>query len=418
MRRPKKIMTIWLVNPFDSLPGEALSEWRYAFLARFLSEMGYQVVWWNSSFSHLFKRQRDKKTIEVAAGEKFIIQLLDTPPYKHNISLRRLINHRVYAKQFMKKAISFKPSPDVIIASCPPLDSAWAAIHVAHALDTKVIIDVQDLWPEAFQLVFPPQIRGIAKWIFFPLQKWEDRIFQKSHALSAVSHDYLRRALEVQRHSKPSAVVHLGIDLQYFDRAVSLDRLPLIEKEKKEFWVVYVGNLGSANDLETVLYAADLAQREGLKNIRFLFAGAGDMLPRLRDISQLLGLENTNFLGLLHYEDLVQILRKADVAVNAIKPESNIFFPNKVFDYFAAGLPVINSISGGELETFLKDHEIGLQYIAKDARSLFHAVKKIYDDQKKGKTMGAKARQLAERVFDRGVEYKQFIDLIDEVKSI
>ena len=409
------MLNVWLVNPFDSLPGEAFSEWRYAFLARFLSDMGYHVVWWSSTFSHLFKRQRDIHTIRSAVSEGVTVKLLDTPPYKSNISIQRLVNQRVYAKQFMKKAISFKPSPDVIIASCPPLDSAWAAIHVAHTLDAKVIIDVQDLLPEAFQLIFPPQIWHIAKWFFYPLKKWEDRIFKKSHALSAVSQDYLSRALEVQRRSKPSAVVHLGIDVQKFDRAASLSRVPVTEKGEKEFWIIYVGNLGIANDLETVLYAADLAQKEGFKNIRFLFAGTGDMLPKLQAISQMLGLENISFLGLLHHEDLVQVLLKSDVAVNAIKPESNIFFPNKVFDYFAAGLPVINSISGGELEALLKDHEIGLQYIAKDAGSLFHSIKKLYDDQKKGKPMGVHARRLAEKVFDRRIEYKKFIELINEV---
>ena len=112
---------------------------------------------------------------------------------------------------------------------------------------------------------------------------------------------------------------------------------------------------------------------------------------------------------------MVQVLRKADVAVNAIKPESNIFFPNKVFHYFAAGLPVINSISGGELEALLKAHEIGLQYIANNAESLFQAIKKLYDDQRKGKTMGTEARRLAETVFDRRIEYNKFIELIDDV---
>ena len=411
------MLNVWLVNPFDSLPGEAFSEWRYAFLARFLSDMGYHVVWWSSTFSHLFKRQRDIHTIRSAVSEGVTVKLLDTPPYKSNVSIQRLVNQRVYAKQFMKKAISFKPSPDVIIASCPPLDSAWAAIKVARALNTKIIIDIQDLWPEVLQLIFPAKVKDIAKWIFYPLKKWEDRVFQRSDGISAVSYDYLRRALAVHKSQKTAAVIHLGIDLQKFDRAASLSRLPLIEKGEKEFWVIYVGNLGIANDLETVLYAADLAQKEGLKKIRFLFAGIGDMLPKLQEISQMLGLKNISFLGLLHHEDLVQVLRESDVAVNAIKPESNIFFPNKVFDYFAAGLPVINSIIGGELEALLKDNEIGLQYIAKDAGSLYHSIKKIYDDQRKGKTMGAKARRLAEKVFDRRIEYKKFIELINEVIS-
>lgn len=408
-------MNIWIVNPFDSLPGEPLIERRYAFLTRFLADKGYSIVWWSSNFSHRLKSSRDINAIRSALGEGITVEFLNTPPYNRNISFRRIVNHRVYAKQFVKKALSFKPSPDVVIASCPPLDSAWAAIQVAHVLGAKVIIDIQDLWPEAFQIVFPPKMKVIAKLFFYPLKKWEDRIFLRSHALSAVSQDYLRRALEIQKCSKPSAVTHLGIDLEYFDRAVFFGKLPSIEKAENEFWVIYSGNFGSANDLETVLYAANLAQKEGLKNIRFLFAGTGDMLPKIQTLSQMLDLENTLFFGLLPYEDLVQVLLKSDVAINAIKPESKIFFPNKVFDYFAAGVPIINSISGGELEALVHKEEIGLQYTAKDVKSLFTAIKNLYYNKRKKRIMGVNARYLAENVFDRRLEYQNFIDLINQL---
>lgn len=412
------MMTVWLVNPFDTLPGEALSERRYAFLARLLSEMGYQVIWWSSNFSHRLKRQRDIDAIRSALGKGITVELLDTPHYKSNVSIQRLLNHRAYARQFVKRAQSYRVVPDVIIASTPPLESAWASIKVARRLGAKAVIDVQDLLPEAFQLVLPAKIRGIAKLVFYPFKKWEDRIFQKSHALSAVSQDYLRRALEVQNSSKPSAVVHLGIDLQYFDRVASLDTFSSIEKGGKEFWVIYVGNLGSANDLETVLFAADLAQKEGLKNLKFLFAGTGEMLSTLQGLSYKFNLSNTLFLGWLSYEDMVQVLVHSDVAANVIKPASMISFPNKVFDYFAAGLPIINSIAGGELELLMKEKNIGLQYTAGDKESLFNAIKSLYYDKAKRRIMGANARRLTENVFDRNIEYQKIIELIKQVTAI
>lgn len=409
-------MNVWIVNPFDSLPGETFKGGRYGFLARFLANKGHAVVWWSSDFSHVFKKRRDISRIRTPLGKGIIIKLLQTPPYKHNVSIQRIINHRVYAKQFAKKAISLKPSPDVIIASCPPLDSAWASIKVAHTLGAKVIIDIQDLWPEAFQIILPSKVRFVAKWIFYALKRRETQIFQQSDAISAISQDYLERALAVIKSKKPTRVIHLGIDLRAFDRATSHGILPF-EKKKGEFWVIYTGSISRNYDIETMVRVADLARQKGLRQMRFLFTGGGAMLPVLKGLQEKLGLENTRFLEWLRYEDMIQVLLHADIAVNAVRPETNIFFPRKVFGYFAAGLPIINSMNGGELDKLIKEKDVGIPYIAKDAKSLFAAITELYYDESKLKHMGANSRRLAENVFDQRVAYHSFVELINQVAA-
>jgi hypothetical protein len=60
-------LLVWLVNPFDPIPGEEEQLRRYAYLAASLREAGHRVVWWSSDFSHRFKRPVDKTAVERAA---------------------------------------------------------------------------------------------------------------------------------------------------------------------------------------------------------------------------------------------------------------------------------------------------------------------------------------------------------------
>jgi hypothetical protein len=81
-------LLVWLVNPFDPIPGEEEQLRRYAYLAASLREAGHRVVWWSSDFSHRFKRLVDKTAVERAAKALgIVVRLIPTPPYPRNLAL-------------------------------------------------------------------------------------------------------------------------------------------------------------------------------------------------------------------------------------------------------------------------------------------------------------------------------------------
>ncbi len=415
-------MNVWIVNPFDPLPGEVNKLGRYAFLAKVLVEEGHNITWWTSSFSHRFKKYRDKNLknlVESNFIKNLRINFISVPPYQSNTSFQRVHNHWIYAKNFEKdsiKAVRFGncSQPDIIIASSPPLYSARKAIRVAKKFNAKVIIDIQDLWPEGFQSFLPSPFRDVSGLFLCPLVQLENANFRQCDGISGVSHDYIDRALCAQKSEKPCAIVYLGVDLSHFDSIAQHSIVP-INKKPHDFWVVYIGSVSHNYDLDTLIQAASMVKRRDISTVKIFIIGDGSMLPALKTLSNNMGLDNVQFPGFLGYESMVPFLIHADLAINAIKKESHIAFPNKIFDYCAAGLPIINSIAGGELEKLIKEQNIGLQYIPGDPGSLFEAIMKLHNDETTRKIMSSNSRRLAETLFDKNIGSKRFIKLIYQI---
>ena len=187
-------MNIWLVNPFDSLPGESLRRDRYTFLTEMLAKSGHKVIWWSSNFHHATKSFRSQGQTSIEVGDNLRIILLKTPKYSKNISLARIWNHWVYAKELKTHAAKCQESPDVIIASCRPLLAANIALVLAQNFGAKTTIDIRDIWPEAFEIAFPQKLRPVVRIFLSPLKRFADRIYDKADGLTATSYAFLQRA--------------------------------------------------------------------------------------------------------------------------------------------------------------------------------------------------------------------------------
>jgi glycosyltransferase involved in cell wall biosynthesis len=386
-------MQIWIVNPFDPLPGESFRPGRYAFIVNMLSRNGHKVTWWTSNFSHITKQHRyfNPKI------DNFRVKLLPTPSYKKNVSLARLYNHYIYGRRFGAEAIKAQERPDVILASIPPLESAAAAIKVGKKLNSKVVIDIQDLWPEVFLLLFPKHF----KLLFYRLFQKANSIYKNADGLMGVSRKYIERGLMVCKNSKPAIVLHIGIDLSLFGKQITPDNFP-INKEKEDIWITYIGTLGKTHDLDTVLEAASFFLDK--PRVKFIIAGNGNEYFRLKKKASKKNIYNVIFTGMLGYCELVHLLNLSDAGLNAYISDAPQTFPNKIFDYFAAGLPVINSIQG-ELQILLREERAGLQYEAGNPESLAMAIDMIINDRDAREEMGRNGRRLVETRFDRNKEY-------------
>ena len=385
-------MNIWIVNPFDPLPGEPLRPGRYGFIGELLSQRGHKVTWWTSNFFHMRKTFRCRGSKEVKVNSNFRIIYLQTPYYKKNVSLRRAWNHVVYAREFFKKALSFHEKPDVILASSPPLASAKASILVAKKKGAKCIIDVQDLWPEAFELLVPSKTRFLAKFMLYPLKRLAASIYNSSDAIIGVSRTFVERALRGSELGKPFMILPLCVDMKIYknlENQISENRNPF-KKIRGEFWCTYIGTVGNTYDLNTILEAANLLAKSH-PYIKFFIAGEGPELERLKEIKRSNRIENVIFTGFLNIKNLIALLKQSDVGLNTYIGRATQTLPNKIFDYMALGLPIISSLKG-EFENLLKSENIGIQYEAGNAHSLKEAILELYCNPQKREFMGRNAR--------------------------
>ena len=395
------IMNIWIINPFDPLPGEPFRPGRYTFIAKLLAHRGHSVLWWTSDFFHTSKSFRRLQETEEERSKSFSIRTIHTPKYKKNIGVARLVNHFLFGRRFFEKAKQEKEAPDIILASFPPIGAAGAAIRLARLHKSKVVIDIQDLWPEVFLNVFPKYLRSFAKSALNGLSRKADNVFRDSDALVAVSKEYLNRGLAVCDEEKPSLVLPLGVDLQLFDDALQSE-CHLLGISEDQAVITYIGSLGKTYDMATIVKAAEYFKDD--RHVVFAIAGDGFEREHFQGVAEEKRLRNVLFLGMLTYGDVVALLRRSSVGLNAYACGATQSWTNKIFEYFAAGLPVVNSLEG-DARRLIETEDVGVQYAAGDAESLVSAIQQLLKRTDLLQRMGRKARCLAEVRFDRHVCY-------------
>lgn len=391
-------MDVLMIAQFADVVGNSNN--RFNTLASVLGRLGADVELVTSSFSHTVKRQRPAPT---ARNPLYRTTCVREPGYPTNVSIRRILSHRSLGRN-LTDYLHRRRRPDVIYCAVPSLDVADAARTYAKRHGVKFIIDVQDLWPEAFEMVLRP--KRAAHYALAPLRSRAQRIYRAADAAVTVSETYSRRVAEARDDEASVSTVYLGTDLERFD-GFTAKRPP--EAGYRE--LVYIGTLGHSYDLPAVFDALRILRSRG-QRMRLHLMGTGPFEDQWRrDTADLR--DEVIFHGALDYPEMVSRLRGCDIAVNPIVAGAAQSITNKVGDYAAAGLPVVNSQECEEYRTLLDAYGAGISCDA-GARSIASALEKLAsDDRLPERAKGS--RLMAEEHFDRGVTYRRLGELILDV---
>ncbi|WP_026691505.1 glycosyltransferase family 4 protein [Alteribacter aurantiacus] len=397
---------ILIIAHYTKAPNEK-GNGRFHYIADKLGNKSKNVEVVTSSYAHKGKVQR-KLSNEHIKSIPYEFTTVYEPGYNKNVSLERFYSHYIFGRN-LKKYLKNRKKPDVIYCAVPSINAAKVAAEYAHKNNIKFIVDVQDLWPEAFQMVF--NIPLISNVIFYPMNKNIDYVYAKADKIIAVSKTYSDRALRTNDKCKEALSVFLGTDLSYFDSLVSENRY--LEKPESEVWLAYIGTLGHSYDITTVLDALKIIKDKGIKNIKFVVMGDGPLKSKFENHAK----ENeiyAKFLGRLDYGKMVGVLKVCDIAVNPISKGAAQSIINKHGDYAAAGLPVLNTQESKEYRDLVKEFQMGFNCENNNAVDLADKLLKLYKDKQLRESMGDNSRKLAELKFDRSSTYQEIIKEILE----
>jgi len=383
--------------------GTERSNNRFNYLANLLAQEGNKVELVTSSFSH-----RDKKQREMCKQEKtpYATTLIHEPSYSKNVSLKRLFySHKSMANN-LKKYLENAQKPDMLYCAVPSLDVAYVAAQYANKNGVKFVIDVQDLWPEAFQMVIP--IPMVGRILFAPWRRKADKIYAAADEIVAVSQTYADRAIKVNHKCKDAHVVYLGTDLATFDSAAAGE--PVFQKEDGKLYLGYCGTLGASYDIPCVLRALEILKNRGEKTPCFVVLGDGPQKTTLETMAQDKGLD-VLFTGRLLYDKMCACLAACDMLVNPIVKGAAQSIINKHADYAASGKAVINTQECEEYRNLIENYACGINCPVGDAEKVADAIEHLSIDAEQRLQMGANARQMAEALFDRKTAYQSLLAL-------
>ncbi len=337
------------------------------------------------------------------------ITLLHEGSYPTNVCLSRFRGHYIWG-QSVQKYLEERKKPDVIYCAIPTLKASNIAAKYCERNGIRFVIDVQDLWPEAFQMVL--NIPIISNIIFAPFKAIADGIYKRADGICAVSDTYVQRALKVNHKLKKGTTVFLGTDISIFDQYVEENHAP--EKEEDEIWLAYCGTLGSSYDLTCVIDALAI-----LKDERICFVVMGDG-PRKEEFIHYAKEKQVKarFMGMMPYPQMCGMLKGCDITVNPISHNAAQSIINKHADYAASGLPVLSTQENEEYRKLVEEYQMGFNCRNNDAEDLAEKLKKLADNPQLRKTMGENARKCAEERFDRKKSYQKLINVICDREQI
>jgi len=377
---------------------------RFNYIVNLLSEdtkLDVELV--TSDFSHIKKHYREK----INFSYNYKITMIHEPGYKKNVSLRRFISHYIMGRN-LEKYLKQRKRPDLIYCAVPSLDVAKVAAEYAKRNNIKFIIDVQDLWPEAFKMIV--KIPIISNFIFYPIQKKADFIYSSADDIIAVSKTYANRAAKVNKKCNETHVVYLGTELKHFDELTNEYK---IDKPDDEFWIGYTGTIGHSYDIKCIIDAIEILNYKGIKNIKFLVMGDGPLRESFESYVKQKNINNLiTFTGGLEYGRMVSILKSCDIAVNPIRKRAAQSIINKHADYAAAGLPVINTQECEEYRELVVNYNMGLNCRNNDPNDVAMKILQLYNNHDLRKEMGLNSRRLAKEKFDREKSYKEIVNVI------
>lgn len=338
----------------------------------------------------------------------------DRPETKHEpldegVEVQRAYTYAALHRSFVHRVISFisfmlssfyaglrVKNVDVLWGTSPPIFQGLTAWALARLKGAPFLFEVRDLWP-AFAVAV-----GVMRQpaLVYAAEKVERFLYRRADVVVVNSPgfiDYVR-----ERGARKVVLVPNGSDTRMFDPQADGADFRQAHNLEDKYVALYAGAHGMSNDLEVLLEAARLLQRR--EEILILLVGDGKEKPALVGKAQAMGLTNVRFLPPVAKVDMGAALAAADACIAILKPVAmyKTVYPNKVFDYMAAGRPVILAIDG-VIRELVEKAGAGIPVPPGDARALREAIESLADDRPAGKAMGLRGRQYVEEHFDRPI---------------
>ncbi|MBR5988593.1 MAG: glycosyltransferase family 4 protein [Prevotella sp.] len=422
-------MKIIIIANFPSaLNGKEISG-RFLYLGEMLCERGHQVEMIISDFNHETKSHRAEGSINHQAYQTKIT-VLHEPGYPNNVSIKRLWSHYQWGLNVGRYLKSIE-KPDVVYCALPSLTAGVKASKYCKKHGVRFVIDVQDLWPEAFETAIRNKL---LQKVFLPIRWYVNKAYRAADTVVAVSETYAARALSVNKKTDKGVIAFLGKDKELFDEfkqsgkvyhaAVSPSAVcPSTSPSTSSGTVsgtaegivkiAYVGSLGYSYDLPGAIRAIDICQRmDNMPHLQFVVMGRGPLRKKFEDYAREVGIDCV-FTGFMPFCDLVATMCSCDIVVNPILECAAQSITNKVGDYALSGLPVVNSQLNPEYRQLLDDYHCGINCKVADAEDMARALATLIKDPALRKEMGANARKLGEEKFDRRTAYQKIVKMLE-----
>jgi glycosyltransferase involved in cell wall biosynthesis len=309
--------------------------------------------------------------------------------------------------------LGLKAGPvDLVMGTSPPIFQALSAWMVARIRRKPFLLEIRDLWPE-----FAIDIGVLKNPVLIALsRRLEKFLYARATHLLVNSPAYRAYLVSKGVPIDKISLVSNGVDPGMFHPG---DRGEQVREEfglHNKFVVTYAGALGMANDIDTLLRAAERLRDNSAVHI--VLVGDGKERPRLEEQVRVRGLSNVTFAGAQPKRRIPELLAASNACVALLKdiPMFRTTYPNKVFDYMAAGRPTILVIDG-VIRDVIEAARGGIFVRPGDAAGVADVILTLAGNPGLAQEMGRTAREYVVQNFNRCDQAGDFIRLLRRLSN-
>jgi glycosyltransferase involved in cell wall biosynthesis len=393
-------MKILIFYQYFCTPKGSWSTRFYEFASRW-TKQGYQVTIVTAPYEK--SDIRATKFIEKQSVNGIDLIVINTPDSNRSSVFKRGLNSMLFSITACWFAITQKA--DVVIASSGPITIGIPALAAKFFRRKPLIFEIRDLWPGGGIEMGKIKNRLLIKAAFF----FEKLLYHKADLVVACSEGQRNNIIKRFPLIRCITVPHGG-DLELFD-------LPNHGYTGNGKLFTHIGSLGFIHNCKLILEAAiNIKALKREHDIKIVFIGDGAERKSLEAMKIKYELNNVEFIGLKPKIELPQWVgaSRATLFTTLNNEVQNTSCPNKIFDSFAAGVPVIQTTTGW-IKTLVDVEQCGINVAPDSALELTEAMLAIADDDNLYRKIAGNAKRVAHTLFNRDLLAAQYLD---QIKSL
>ena len=333
-------------------------------------------------------------------------------PFPNRKPYERMLN---YSSFCISSALTglFVSRPDILIATSPQLLVALSGWWIGAIQRVPFVFEVRDLWPESLAAVGVGEGNSFLNRV---LGKIAGFLYKRSDHIVVVTHAF--KTFLIKNWNVPAekiSVVENGVETDLFAPKPEASAKKRELGAEGKFLVCYVGTMGLAHGLETLIQAAEILQSSN-PQVQFLLVGEGADKERIEKLAHNSKLTNMTFLSQQPREAIPLFISASDACLVMLK-KTDLFktvIPTKMLEFMACARPVILAVDGQAREIMEAGHA-GVYVEPENVKQLVDAVQQLAANAELCRTLGQNGRAHIVKHFSRQQTARDYLQILARI---
>jgi glycosyltransferase involved in cell wall biosynthesis len=333
-------------------------------------------------------------------------------PFPNRKAYERILNYSSFCASASTTGM-FVSRPDVLIATSPQLLVGLSGWWLARTKRVPFVFEVRDLWPESLAAV---GMGNPDSMLNRSLSSVAGFLYKRSEHIVVVTAAFKEYLIQNWRLSPEKiSIVENGVESDLFSPRVNNADLRTELGGEGKFVVAYIGTMGMAHGLETLVQAATELQKTA-PDVMFLMVGEGSDKERVINRARSQGLTNMRFVGQQPREKVPEFISISDACLVLLK-KAELFktvVPTKMLEFMSCARPVILGVDG-QARKIMDQARAGVHVEPENVAALVQVITRLAANPVLRETLGRNGRRHIVEHFSRQQTASAYIGVLEGI---